>query len=411
MLKRFTLASAMLLIIAFISCKDEPLEKDTNNDNYINTKSLLVEDIQAAIDTAISGDIIKLPEGTATWETTLTIPDDKKITLFGKGVDKTIISTSENAPRTLINMSYSGSRVTNIGFELANDNGDGISVGGIGWRIDNCKFDNMISHTIEGVVVWGTSRNSACPTGVVDHCEFNSTRALVVGYAGLLANEIWSEPLELGTDNAVFIEDCIFNFKKFGNAIDANYGGRYVFRYNTLYDVYIEAHSVQGNNRAARSWEIYENIINKVELAVWTPFFMRGGTGVIFNNTITGYWSSPTVTVDNRRSFETFSISGTCDGTSPWDGNEDASGYPARDQIGRSTDAWLWTESNPYPTQTLDPMYQWNNLYNGSEIEVYVHNNCGIHIKKNRDYYDNIAKPGYTPYEYPHPLIKVWEDK
>jgi hypothetical protein len=27
------------------------------------------------------------------------------------------------------------------------------------------------------------------------------------------------------------------------------------------------------------------------------------------------------------------------------------------------------------------------------------------HIKKNRDYYEDIPKPGYTPYAYPHPLI------
>ena len=66
-----------------------------------------------------------------------------------------------------------------------------------------------------------------------------------------MANKIWAQPLGLGTNNAMFVEDCFFHFTKFGNAIDANYGGRYVFRYNIINDAYIEAHSVQGTHRAS----------------------------------------------------------------------------------------------------------------------------------------------------------------
>ncbi len=393
------LTTVLLLIV--ISCS----KKEQN----IDTIGLSFDIVQAAVDSAKDGEVVRLPAGTATWDQTLIFPDNKTIILMGNGPDETIISGTINAPRSLINMGKSRSCISNIGFKLSNDNGDGISVGGKGWRIDNCKFENLISETIEGVVVWGPAMDNGCPVGIVDHCEFINARVLVVGDAALLAHEIWAEPLGLGTNNALFVEDCIFNFKKFGNAIDANYGGRYVFRYNNLTDVYIEAHSVQGNNRAARSWEIYHNIISQKELSMWTPFFIRGGTGVIFNNEILGSWSSPTITVDNRRSFETFDVSGTCDGTSLWDGNIEANGYPARDQIGRSTDTWLWTEENPYPPQELSPFYQWNNSFNGSQIEVYVHNNCGTHIKENRDFYNFTAMLGYSPYIYPHPLITEWE--
>ncbi len=392
-------------ILLFYACKKEHGTADYD----IIARSTSLADIQVAVDSAKNGFAVKIPPGSSTWLNTLIIPDVKRITLIGSGQEYTIISSDTAAPSSLINMGSSGSRITEIGFILANNNGDGIRVRGTDWRIDHCRFGNAIDQTIEGVHARGFS-SEGCPVGLVDHCEFNNIRVLVAGDASLMANSIWAEPLGLGTHNAVFIEDCIFTFTKFGNAIDANYGGRYVSRYNVLYDVYIEAHSVQGTHRATRSWEIYGNTINQVEQAMWTPYFLRGGTGVVFNNTLTGNWSSATITVDNRRSFQELGDGGLCDGTSPWDGNEEANGYPARDQIGRSTDQWLWTDENPYPPQELDPFYQWNNTYNGSDISVYVHNNCDIHIKENRDYYNYFEKPGYTPYTYPHPLIEIWDN-
>ncbi len=393
-----------ILMIVFQSCK---LFSGPEYD--ILARSTSFEDVQAAVDSAESGDIVRIPRGSSTWTSRLEITDDKKITLSGSGQEVTVISSDTSAPGSLINMGSSGSRITNMGFRLANDNGVGITVRGKDWRIDNCRFDNNIDNTIEGVNARGYSSDEGSPVGLVDHCQFNNIRVIVCGDASLMANSIWAEPLGLGTNNAVFVEDCVFNFTQFGNVMDANYGGRYVFRYNTINDAYIEAHSVQGNNRATRSWEIYGNTINQVERDMWAPFFLRGGTGVVFNNTITGNWSSgPTIIVDNRRTFEDLGDGGLADGTSPWDGNEDSIGYPARDQIGRSTDEWLWTDENPYPPQELDPFYQWNNTHEGSNIEVYVHNNCVVHIQEDRDFYNNLEKSGYTPYTYPHPLIEEW---
>jgi hypothetical protein len=142
------------------------------------------------------------------------------------------------------------------------------------------------------------------------------------------------------------------------------------------------------------------------------PFLLAGGTEVVFDNIITGKWSSgPSIVVDNRRSFETLGDGGVCDGTSPWDGNTEENGYLARDQIGRSTDSWTWTDETPYPPQKLDPFYQWNNTYNGTDMLIYVHNNCDIHIKENRDFYNRQKRPDYVPYTYPHPLIEEWAVK
>ncbi|MBN1524563.1 MAG: hypothetical protein JW904_08775 [Spirochaetales bacterium] len=382
----------------------------------VKARSCSQDDVRIAIDRVQDNGTVLLPAGHATWTSTVEVPDNKRITICGAGPDKTVI-TSDIAGNTL-DLNASGSRLTQTGFILKNDTGLGIAVRGEGWRIDHCEFTDNEPYTIEAV--WAYNHVGEGHTkGVVDHCRFNSCRVLVYGCLNLMANGIWAEPLGLGTNNAVFVEDCNFNFTKFGNVIDSNYGGRYVFRYNTVIDAYIEAHSVQGANRAARSWEIYHNTISQQSRSMWVPIFLRGGTGVVWNNTITGTWTECSITVDNRRSFEEFPPPiGPADGSSPWDGNEDANGWPARDQIGRSTDEFLWVDSNEdgdyttgesIPSQASDPMYQWNNLHDGIPIGVYVHNGCGHHIQENRDYYNNTTKPGYTPYTYPYPLIFEWD--
>lgn len=50
---------------------------------------------------------------------------------------------------------------------------------------------------------------------------------------------------------------------------------------------------------------------------------------------------------------------------------------------------------------TPDPCYQWNNTKNGVPITNW--NNSNSWIVEGRDFF-NTAKPGYTPYIYPHPL-------
>jgi hypothetical protein len=356
--------------------------------------------VQAAINTAGTGDTVLVPAGTCTWTGNVDIPNTKKLTLQGAGIGATMITAGSYD--CLIELNQSGSRVT--GFELINGY---IQADGDGWRIHHCKFTSPSGGN--AVFVRGL-RESIHPTGLIDHCVFVNTRVEICGWAGLTAHALWSQPLNPGSgQNVVYVEDCNFTHTIFGNAIDSNYGGRYVFRYNTLNDVYVEAHSVQGDNRASRKWEIYRNTFHQNQRAMWVPMFLRGGTGVVFDNVLTGTWTTPGIALDNVRDCETRDVSGKCDGTSPWDGNQaGGNGYPCRDQIGRSTDSSLWTPSRPYPAQGLDPAYAWNNKLGASDVLFFHHNNCANHIQSGRDYYNNTAKPGYTPYTYPHPLVQGW---
>ncbi len=370
----------------------------------VNALSLSETDVQDALNTANVGDTVMLPAGTSPiWTSGVEIPNNKKLKIEGQGIDTTII-VSDTANPT-IQFHFTPSEVLTIGFDLRRNRSQAIEASGKDWRVHHNKFNSAnSSYTIQGVRAFGLDQGH--PTGLVDHCIFNDTRVLVIGDADLMANSIWAEPLGLGTNNAVFVEDCEFYATALQNAIDSNYGGRYVFRYNYLEDMYIEAHAVQGESRASRSWEIYGNVLHYGALGVWTPFFLRGGTGVVFNNTLTGGWTNPKILLNSRRSTQSFPVCLQCDGTSLWDGNEPSEGgYACRDQPGRSTDEWEWTTENPYPPQELDPVYAWNNKLNGVDVLMQEHNPGPIpHVVENRDYYNNTMKSGYTPYVYPHPL-------
>jgi hypothetical protein len=354
-------------------------------------------DVARAVFSAGPGDLVVVPAGSCAWTETVSI--NRKITLQGAGIDLTTI-TGSPAGLMAIHAMQSGSRITGFTF-----NESYMVVDGDGWRVDHCKFVN------DGVYVIG-QREAQHPTGLIDHCTFLDSHVLIQGWAGLLAHALWAQPLDLGgATGVVYVEDCSFTGIGMYNAMDTNYGGRYVFRYNTLTDADVEAHSLQGNHRASRKWEIYNNTFRQVNNPMWVPMMLRGGTGVVFNNTLTGTWNLPRISLDNVRSCDSRDVSGRCDGTSPWDGNQAGkNGYPCRDQIGRSTDASLWTSFAPYPPQASEPAYAWNNKYGTSDVTFYQHSceQSKAHIQPGRDYIDNVQKPGYVPYTYPHPWVQGW---
>jgi hypothetical protein len=56
--------------------------------------------------------------------------------------------------------------------------------------------------------------------------------------------------------------------------------------------------------------------------------------------------------------------------------------------------------------QVRDPVYVWNNVRNGEKHDVDVFSyGKNPHIVEGRDFFNNVPKPGYTPFVYPHPLV------
>lgn len=351
----------------------------------INATSCSQSAVQAAVNLASSGDTVVIPSGSRTWSSGVNIPDSKKITLQGAGYNNTIITISGTA----IDMNESGSRIT--GFSFIQLDNSTIDVGGTGWRIDHCRFHHNSAHSS----IRANARNRDInPSGLIDNNVFHNGRIVVNGFYTFAQNcEAWAEDLALGSDNAVYIENNTITRSEpeNKNIADANRSGRYVLRYNDISNTYIEAHSLQDDReRATRKWEVYNNTFSNTG-SMWTPMLIRGVTGVIFGNKVNGAWTAHRVTFDNSRTNHDKGDAGKCDGTSPWDGNEgtgNEAGWPCRDQIGRSSDAWLWTTENPYPPQTSMPAYLWLNRNGVNILNVSAHNDTDNHIKNNRDYYN-----------------------
>jgi hypothetical protein len=184
-----------------------------------------------------------------------------------------------------------------------------------------------------------------------------------------------------------------------------------VFRYNNLTQGNTTAHGTDSGQRrrSIRSQEIYNNTYNfppgmAVDFIAW----FRGGTGVMYNNTINVPGGLNNVAKhQNQRDSQSFNPWGQCNGSSPYDQNQAGqSGYICVDQPGSGTSVNLQGSSSPAATGNIsDPIYVWNNTVNGAP------DNCGTfgcqddgHVKAGRDIIFQTARPGYTAFTYPHPL-------
>jgi len=389
-LKVFSIGLLMLLSFFFIV----PGHADTHT-----AISCSVSDVSFAITAATTGDIVSVPAGDCTWNSAVSI--SKGIQLIGAGIGKTNITCSTPYCIYSDGGAANNVRVSGFTFNYAGSGAYLVVMNGTGWRVDH---NRLIGGLGDGESVVGRSNVSGMfPYGLVDHNQMQNLGVLVMGsYAMLGENNqqhvLWAQNPAMGGTAYVYIEDNTFTKTVDGvsNAVDANYGGRYVFRYNTITTnaglntaLYLENHSVQGNNRATQRWEIYGNIINNLSSNVYYPFRIRGGTGVILYNSVIGNWTVDGIAFDNVRSYSAVGDGGLCNGVSTWDGNEDAYGYPCRDQIGRGYDTVLWSHSpvGAY-AQPIMPAYgAINRTESNTEVPFEVINNSANHIKANRDYY------------------------
>ncbi len=376
----------------------------------INALSCNRDDVQAAVYLAADGDTVIIPAGAASWASPVTF-DGQAIVVKGAGVGQTTI-TDAGAGLFRVN-GLEGKPFRISGFAVDMSAAATIHIRGTckNWRVDHVDFEHGNGLPLTIAVQSGDLNDTGYTCGVVDHCYLGDAMLLTIEGIG---HDSWKRPLGLGTDLALYVEDCeIYGQTLFGHAIDANHGGRYVFRHNKVTNYYVEAHSLQNQDatlfaRATRSYEVYRNkfyAVGNGSPGVYVAIALRGGTGVVFENEVFNQSGDPyniMIGVDNVRSFEHLGgLLGDADGSNPLDGNELPNGYPALDQIGRSTDHGAGDDRHP---QELDPLYAWDNYMDGVLQGVTVINNCGHHIQEGRDFY-NVPKPGYAPLVYPHPLV------
>jgi hypothetical protein len=493
--------------------------------NVIKAPSLSTADVQAALDAAKDGDTVQLPAGTVTWSDNVKLKE-KAVTLRGAGMAQTVIidgtpndgkyPTDTRKPLLIVGAEGKPWRLTNMTFrgkaEGNPDNDVGIPhlvcIGGTckNWRIDHCAF----VETVCGLLVQGFTY------GLIDHCEFRGTLKRDGGAVTAIRLEgtrktDWSRPLSLGSAEAVYIEDCVFDMDQKShnfNAIHTDSGARVVFRHcksNAAIEVF-----GPGNQpwRGTVSFEIYDNVFGggRSHGGAYIPVILCGGTGVFFNNTVqSGIFSSNDSAIFLRcyRTMDPYTISipglephvikskgdGSCivDGNLPYDaaatgkhsgGAKEANltcadgnwtpnrwvgfyiwnvtgqsrgkitantantvtatlepvnvsgdkaiafpepknaryswdpgdvfkitnGYPCLDQIGRGPGT---EEVFGFTVQKSEPIYEWNNLLDGKTKLHFALRDPEVsreYLKEGRDFINDTPRPGYKPFQYPHPL-------
>ncbi len=346
----------------------------------INVANCSYSAVQSAVNSAAADTTINIPAGDCNWGTQqLTVPGG--VYLQGAGQDATIIRRVGTVSNTAYLVAFNCSngkaaKFSKIGM-VGNGNGSiqdkglGLLNGCQNFKVSNSKFSNFIFSAI----YVGDAANQS---GVIYSNNFinnYSSTLKNLGYGVVVYGGGAWPALALGSANAVFVEDNYFSGNR--HNIASNNGSVYVFRHNTVIGTdaakdyaMTDAHGLSSSSRGSRSFEIYNNdySTNITSGLQRTAIGIRGGDGVIFNNTSTATIS---------RTIELMTEGFSC-GT-----------YPGPDQI-RS-------------------LYIWNNSANASNGYTTngIDNTCPSSIGLNRDYFLS-AKPGYTPYTYPHPLRSVY---
>jgi len=276
--------------------------------------------VQSIHDTlAQNGDTITLPAGTFVWTTGVTITKGVTIqgqtttdSLNGTANDVTIIQDSDTRrrqggyPFIIVNSQLGESyRVTGITLDggaatTANYNGS-IQLGGKSHsvRIDNCNFRDSLTKEATDIGVTGAI------WGVADHniFKFNNSRASFFiwmanwpnpdGTDGVFGDGSFATPTNFGSEQFFFIEDNYLSASTSSptGGPDDLYGGRWVWRYNHMYNVNTQSHGTEdGRWHGGRAREIYGNDEHYPKSYVGGICGIRSGVTVIHDNTVDGQW-------------------------------------------------------------------------------------------------------------------------
>jgi hypothetical protein len=331
---RFTLAGMVGLGLLFSAGLSQA--------GVITATSGAYADVSAAVSKASPGDTVSIPPGQYTWTQSLNISG---ITLLGSGTNQTIIVdetpiTGNGLP--IFNLSTSAATLTRLaqltvtvgsvntyptvsvqaGNAAAAVRGN-INVYGTNlFRIDHCVF-----HYLTGKPIHVTSMNY----GLIDHCSFEmygGANAIEVDGGvdsdGGLGDYSWSIPYAYGSSNALFIEDNYISSAMRFTAIDVANGGRAVIRNNFFQGSFIYTHGTESGQRtrSVRVVEVYSNTINYSQTVFdngSAAITIRGGTGLIFNNSVVNFYNVVSLqdyrTTDNSPAF------------TPWFGATGLRGY------------------------------------------------------------------------------------
>ena len=167
----------------------------TANSATINAAGCSVADITTAIGSASNGDIVRVPAGNCSWNTTLTL--DKRIALIGAGTGNTNITTTGASGYIAVTNGTNNWRISGFSFSTTTSSWFAIMVNlysshtNTDWRIDHNTFTGY--HY--AIYSYGTL------TGVIDQNYFYGGGITIDGNN----NTNWAAPTALGGSNFVFV--------------------------------------------------------------------------------------------------------------------------------------------------------------------------------------------------------------
>jgi len=373
---------------------------DDNLEGVVHATSCSRNDVAAAFAQARDGQTVRIPAGNCDWGAG-SVSRAGGIRVRGAGMRTTVMQRS--APVTtwgnfLMSFDCSNGKtveISDIGFlgndalqnsaqQLADEDAGLLLDQCVDFRVHDIEFREFSNAglTIRGINTRGVvyrgnfQSNFKCQPTPVDCLGYG---VVVYGGDGAQGND--QVPLQLGSQTAVFIEDSDFRDNR--HAIASNQGSRYVFRHNSVLSTQrtrdfglIDAHGRGDYPPGSRSWEIYENSIGPdPSTLVVTGISIRGGDGVIFNNTVGS----------NVAHVLYLSLEQDCP----------SSGGPVPDQ---TREAYIWGNTWNGPPAGYE-----NNPPDPLDPGSIVSNDCP-RLLRDGTQYKLSARPGYAPYAYPHPL-------
>lgn len=363
----------------------------TSSAATINAASCEQSAVQSAISSASDGDVVSVPAGNCSWGS-FTI--SKGIHLRGAGSDLTKITMTGS-----LTLNKSRTRSVELsGFSFSKSGGGGsariLYVNGAWDGEPPLIHDNVFTVASAGAIRYQTNG------GVIYRNVFRGNLD-DSGIQHKVTNDSssWSTADTMGirdTDGKrnLYIEDNVFEGMA-AQATDFDDSARVVFRHNTMRHSSFNSHGLATSPVGVRHYEIYNNSFLYPSASVnqnW-HIWLRGGTGVIFNNQvqdITGsQWGDKAELQFSVRAAVDGGVEGCC------------RSWPCKHQVGQNHDG---------TRQFTDPVQIWGNTgilrwaRNGGWTNT-CGNNMADFLQEGRDFvFSSSPKSGYTPYPYPHPL-------
>lgn len=236
--------------------------------------------VNTAIYDANPGDTVVVPPGTFTWSG---VSVNKAVTLRGAGPQSTTINISGSAPTWSGGGAIEVSAPAIVADLTMTQPGTGpttaIRATNVnGWRITNVTYNSA------AVCAYFLYVNGVY--GLVDNCTINGGSGSDEWIFTRGPSDSWQTASSMGAADAVYVEDCTFNNQGYP---DFNANARGVIRFCTINatvnTIKLDAHGYATNTpaRSCRHVEFYHN--HWLQSNGSNAMELRGGTGMIFNNT------------------------------------------------------------------------------------------------------------------------------